>query len=129
LQVFTGKINKPMLAVANGHSFNSGASFLQAISCPITSHDSTLAFNDVSFGFVPHGGTTYYLSRMPGELGTFLAITGMHMNGVDARELGFSKRLIDSTKEYEESILDAFDNMTVPYMTGLDVNDQGRGHD
>jgi len=118
-----------MLAIANGHSFNSGASFLQAIGLPMTSHDSVLAFNDVSFGFVPHGGTTYYLSRLPGELGTFLALTGMHMNGVDARELGFSRKIIDSTKHYEESIQDAFDNMTTPYMTNYDVLDRGRAGD
>ena len=33
---------------------------------PCTSAAMQMVFNESFYGFVPHGGTTYYLSRMPG---------------------------------------------------------------
>lgn len=87
LQTLTAKTNKPILGIAHGHSYNSGASFLSATGVPYSTPDSSIAFNDVQFGFVPHGGSSYYLSRLPGELGTFLAITGLPLSGIDAAEL------------------------------------------
>ena len=74
------------MSVAPGHSYNSGAAFLQGTSYPIATLNSKLCFNEVSFGFIPHGGSSYYLSRLPGELGKFLAITGLPLTGVDALE-------------------------------------------
>lgn len=40
----------------------------------------------MKYGYVPHSGSTYFLSKLPGEIGTFLALTGMDMNGTDAVE-------------------------------------------
>ena len=52
--------------------------------------DSKLSFNEASFGFVPHGGSSFYLSRLPGEIGTFLALTGFPLTGIDAKEIGIA---------------------------------------
>lgn len=76
LQTTIAKLNKPLMAVSPGHAFNSGAALLSATAFPVTTLDSKVSFNDTSFGFIPHGGTTYFLNRLPGELGTFLALTG-----------------------------------------------------
>jgi enoyl-CoA hydratase len=74
--------------LAPGVAFNSGASLLAATAHPMVTKGASLAFNEVTFGFVPHSGATFYLSRMPGEFGTFMALTGSSINGVDATELG-----------------------------------------
>jgi len=37
----------------------------------------------IEIGFVPHGGSSFYLSRMPGEIGTFLALTGLPLDSFD----------------------------------------------
>jgi hypothetical protein len=73
--------------------------------------NSKVAFNDVTFGFVPHGGSTYYLSRLPGELGTFLAVTGLPLNGIDAVMLGITDELVHYSKEYEKVVLDTMMNL------------------
>lgn len=75
------------MAVAPGHSYNSGAAFLSGTSYPISTLDSKISFNEATFGFVPHGGSSYYLSRMPGEIGKFLALTGIPLSGLDALEV------------------------------------------
>jgi len=59
---------------------------------PSMTVDSKMAFNECTFGFVPHSGATYYLSRLPNEFGTFLALTGMPIHGTDAAKL----KLVDS---------------------------------
>ena len=82
------KLNKPLIALAPGVAFNSGASLLAATGYPMTTEHASFAFNEVSFGFVPHSGASFYQSRMPGEFGTFMALTGMSMEGVDCVQLG-----------------------------------------
>ena len=49
LQIETSKLNKPLLGVAPGHAYNSGAAFLQATGRPTVTLDSKLCFNEVSF--------------------------------------------------------------------------------
>jgi len=82
------KCNKPILSVAAGHAFNSGATLLASSGIPMMTVDSQMAFNECTFGFVPHSGATYYLSRLPNDFGTFLALTGMPIHGTDAAQLG-----------------------------------------
>jgi enoyl-CoA hydratase/carnithine racemase len=73
-----------LIAVASGRCYNSGAALLAATAHPMTTLKAKIAFNEVTFGFVPHSGATYYLSRLPGEFGTFMALTGLPINGADA---------------------------------------------
>jgi enoyl-CoA hydratase/carnithine racemase len=69
---------------------------------PIVTLDSLMSFNDVSFGFVPHGGSSYYLSRLPNEIGTFLCLTGIPIMGEDAMDFTIAEKLIHNTEEYEK---------------------------
>jgi len=56
-----------------------------------------MAFNEVTFGFVPHSGATYYLSRLPHEFGTFLALTGLPIKGIDAAKVKLVDGLLQTT--------------------------------
>lgn len=103
LQVAMGALGKPLIAAAPGNAFNSGATLLAAAGYPLVNNGSKLAFDEATFGFVPHAGATYYLSRMPGEFGTFLALTGMRIDGSDAIRLGLADGAVqDSTLLDEE---------------------------
>lgn len=84
LQATLAKVNKPVLTIAPGHAFNSGATMLAASGIPAVCQNTVLSFNECTFGFVPHAGTTYYASRLPGDLGTFLVLTGIPFSGQDA---------------------------------------------
>lgn len=97
----TAKINKPIIGVAHGHAFNSGATLLQATGIPTSTLDTSIAFNEVQFGFTPHGGASYYMSRLPGELGTYLALTGLPMTGIEARLLNLTDMLIHKSSSYK----------------------------
>jgi len=118
LQVQASKLNKPLITVAPGHSFNSGAALLQAIGMPTVTLDSKLSFNEATFGFVPHGGSSYYLSRLPGEIGTFLALTGFPITGIDAKTFGIADELVHYSSAFEEEICDTLFAMEFPIPNG-----------
>lgn len=118
LQTIFAKTNKPIMSVAPGHSYNSGAGLLVASGFPAICHDSKLSFNEVTFGYVPHAGSTYYASRLPGDFGTFLLLTGWPITGKDAINLGLADSLIEIPETYEHEISDivlAMDPSSMPY--------------
>lgn len=111
LQATFAKINKPIMAIAPGSSLNSGAGLLSACGLPYITESSLMAFNEVQFGFVPHAGSCYYMSRLPGEFGTFLILTGWPMTGQDAIELGLADGHVDNIKEHEYHMADNIYNL------------------
>ena len=48
------------------------------------------AMPEVGIGFFPDVGATFLLPRLPGEIGTFLALTGERMGGDDAIVAGLA---------------------------------------
>lgn len=105
------------MSVAPGHSFNSGAGLLAASGLPAICHDSKIAFNEVTFGYVPHAGSTYYCSRLPGDFGTFLLLTGWPVTGKDAIKLGMADSLIEVPESYEHEVFEigqAMDPTSMP---------------
>lgn len=70
----------------------------------MTTLDAKVAFNEVTFGFVPHSGASYYLSRLPRDFGTFLALTGLPIHGSEAARMNITKGVVHLTKEYEEEV-------------------------
>ena len=106
------------MSVAPGHSFNSGAGLLAASALPSICHDTKIAFNECTFGYVPHAGSTYYASRMPGDFGTFIALTGVPITGKDAIKLEMADTLIEIPSTYEHEICDiiqSLDPSSAPY--------------
>lgn len=72
-------MNKPIFAIGSGNIFNSGAAIFASTSNPYVTKTATVCFNEVTFGMTPHSGAIYHLSKLPDEIGTFLALTGMHI--------------------------------------------------
>lgn len=104
LQATFAKINKPIMAVAPGRSYNSGLGLLAASGLPTVCEDTRAAFNECTFGFVPHAGSTYYASRLPGDVGTFLVLTGTSITGEDAIKLGLADNLIEEPGACEREV-------------------------
>jgi enoyl-CoA hydratase/carnithine racemase len=122
LQTQIAKLNKPLIAVAPGHCYNSGAALLAATAHPMTTLHAKIAFNEVTFGFVPHSGATYYLSRMPGEFGTFMGLTGLPINGSDAAQIELINGVIEDPKYYAENVSDYVQSMEYPSIAAIDSN-------
>jgi enoyl-CoA hydratase/carnithine racemase len=80
---------------------------LAASGYPMVTLDSQVAFNEVKFGFVPHSGATYYLANtMPGDFGTFMALTGLPIHGSDACRMKLTEGVVQDPKYYAEEVAD-----------------------
>jgi enoyl-CoA hydratase len=75
---------KPYVAYMDGFVMGGGVGLAGHASHRIVTEKTKVAMPEVSLGFFPDVGGTWLLSRAPGELGTYFALTGLTMNGADA---------------------------------------------
>ena len=59
---------------------------------------SRLAMPEVGIGYFPDVGGSYFLSRIPGELGTYLGVTGVQIQAADALYCGLADWYLDSAR-------------------------------
>ena len=69
-------LNKPVVSIADGRAVGAGAALFTAAGLPHCTGKSQAVFRDVFVGMTPNGGASFYLSRLPGEIGTYLALSG-----------------------------------------------------
>ncbi|CAN4092603.1 unnamed protein product [Withania somnifera] len=85
-----GTYLKPNVAILDGVTMGSGAGIsLPGMARVVT--DRTVYSNpEAQIGFHPDAGASYYLSRLPGYLGEYLALTGEKFNGVEMIACGLA---------------------------------------
>ncbi|MGD8215716.1 enoyl-CoA hydratase/isomerase family protein [Aestuariimicrobium sp. Y1814] len=86
---------KPVWSVMDGITMGGGMGLTLHGTRRIGTHTTQLAMPEVGIGLFPDVGATYELSRMPGETGTWMALTG---NPVDASSALWAG-LLDETDE------------------------------
>jgi len=72
---------KPTFLVLHGNTIGSAASLALNAQFSVTTETALFSLPETALGFVPHGGATYYLSRLPDQMGVFLALTGHRLRG------------------------------------------------
>lgn len=81
---------KPVLSVMNGIVMGGGMGVAQGASLRIVSDRAKLAMPETGIGYFPDVGATYFLGRLPGRLGEYLAVTGTQLNAADAIYAGLA---------------------------------------
>jgi enoyl-CoA hydratase/carnithine racemase len=87
---------KPIVAIMNGIVMGGGVGLSGHASHRVATETLMMAMPEVGIGFTPDVGSTYLLSRAPGELGTHLALTGDRLGAADAVRVGFTDLPIDA---------------------------------
>lgn len=91
---------KPLICWGHGYVLGGGMGLLQGANIRVVTPSSRLAMPEISIGLFPDVGASWFLSRLPGKLGLFLGLTGAHINGRDALDLGLADRfLLDDQQE------------------------------
>jgi enoyl-CoA hydratase/carnithine racemase len=75
---------KPYLVVMDGITLGGGMGLAQGSRLRIVGERTRLAMPEVAIGFFPDVGGSYFLSRLPGKLGMYLALTGVQIRAADA---------------------------------------------
>ncbi len=96
---------KPYVALIDGIVMGGGAGVSMHGSHRVAGDRFTFAMPEVGIGFFPDIGATWFLTRMPGELGTFCALTGERLNAADGVGAGLATHRIASSRFSE--LLDA----------------------
>jgi enoyl-CoA hydratase/carnithine racemase len=68
---------KPIVAVMDGITMGGGVALAAHCKIRVGTRNSYLAFADCKIGYFPDGGAASFYSRCPGEIGMFLALTGV----------------------------------------------------
>jgi enoyl-CoA hydratase/carnithine racemase len=81
---------KPVVALMDGYVLGGGMGLAQAADLRIVTERSRLAMPEVAIGYFPDVGGSYFLSRVPGELGIYLGVTGVQISAADALYCGLA---------------------------------------
>lgn len=89
---------KPILALMDGFVLGGGMGLVQGADLRVVTERSRLAMPEVAIGYFPDVGGSYFLPRIPGELGIYLGVTGVQIRAADALYCGLADWYLDSTK-------------------------------
>jgi enoyl-CoA hydratase len=92
-----GRFPKPYVAYMDGLVMGGGIGLAAHSSHRVVTERSKVAMPEVSLGFFPDVGGTWLLSRSPGEVGTYLGLTGQIANGSDSVYAGLADVQIASS--------------------------------
>ena len=87
---------KPILAWADGYVMGGSVGLMAGASHRVTTEKTLMAMPEVTIGLYPDVGASWFLNKMPDNIGLFLGLTGAMFNGVDAQYLGLADYLINS---------------------------------
>jgi enoyl-CoA hydratase/carnithine racemase len=87
---------KPYIAFMDGIVMGGGMGISQGASLRIVTERSKLAMPETGIGLFPDVGGGYFLSRCPGRLGEYLALTGQVLGGAEALAAGLADAQMDS---------------------------------
>ncbi|WP_295476923.1 enoyl-CoA hydratase/isomerase family protein [uncultured Pseudomonas sp.] len=81
---------KPILALMDGLVLGGGMGLVQSADLRVVTERSSLGMPEVAIGYFPDVGASYFLSRLPGELGIYLGVTGNRIGAADALYCGLA---------------------------------------
>ncbi|MHC8305968.1 enoyl-CoA hydratase/isomerase family protein [Pseudomonas sp. PB3P13] len=87
---------KPVLALMDGFVLGGGMGLVQGADLRVVTDKSRLAMPEVAIGYFPDVGGSYFLSRIPGELGIYLGVSGVQIRAADALYCGLADWYLES---------------------------------
>ena len=92
---------KPILCWADGITMGGGVGVMNGASFRIVTERTVMAMPEITIGLYPDVGGTYFLNRMPEEIGLFVALTAARFNGADAIAVGMADTFIHADRKTE----------------------------
>lgn len=81
---------KPVLALMDGFVLGGGMGLAQGATLRVISERTRMGMPETGIGYFPDVGGSYFLSRLPGNLGRYLGITGTYIRAADALYAGLA---------------------------------------
>ncbi|WEK44579.1 MAG: enoyl-CoA hydratase/isomerase family protein [Candidatus Sphingomonas colombiensis] len=111
---------KDIVAFMDGITMGGGVGLSQPCRYRVATENTRLAMPETGIGLFPDVGGGWYLSRLPGRIGQYLALTGHRLNGAECLALGLAthylpaERLPEAKTRIAERPKAALDALAVP---------------
>jgi enoyl-CoA hydratase len=99
---------KPVVAVMDGITMGGGVGISLPAKVRIATENTKFAMPETGIGLFPDVGGGWYLSRLPGRIGQYLALTGHRLNGAECLALGLATHYMpaDALDQAKHAIAD-----------------------
>ncbi|MGH8338093.1 MAG: enoyl-CoA hydratase/isomerase family protein, partial [Gammaproteobacteria bacterium] len=88
--------SKPVVAFMDGVTMGGGVGISQPARFRVATENTRLAMPETGIGLFPDVGGGWYLSRLEGRVGQFLALTGARLDGAECLELRLATHYLPS---------------------------------
>lgn len=110
---------KPILCWGHGIVMGGGIGLMAGASHRVATEKTRMAMPEIGIGLFPDVGGSWFLSRMPGQLGVFLALTGASINAADAKFVKLADRVLSHADK--PAVIDAL--LGQPWSASRAAND------
>src|SRR3954470_8582890 len=87
---------KPTIAFMDGITMGGGVGISQPCRYRVATENTRFAMPETAIGLFPDVGGGWYLSRLPGRTGVFVALTGARLDGAECLHLGLATHYVPS---------------------------------
>ncbi|RUS22253.1 ClpP/crotonase-like domain-containing protein [Endogone sp. FLAS-F59071] len=98
LNYLIATLDTPFVAIMNGITMGGGVGLSVHAPFRIATENTVFAMPEAAIGFFPDVGGSFFLSRMDGEVGTYLALTGNKLTGLDVFYAGIATHYVPSLR-------------------------------
>jgi enoyl-CoA hydratase/carnithine racemase len=92
---------KPIVCWAHGIVMGGGVGLMAGASHRVATPETRLSMPEVGIGLFPDVGSSWWLPRLPGRLGLFVALTGAPLNALDLRVAGLADIVVPHARRAE----------------------------
>jgi enoyl-CoA hydratase len=92
---------KDVVAFMDGITMGGGVGISQPCRYRVATENTKLAMPETGIGLFPDVGGGWYLSRLPGRIGQYLALTGHRLDGAETHVLGLATHYVPAAQVEE----------------------------
>lgn len=86
---------KPIIVWGSGVVMGGGLGLMSGASHRIVTETTRLAMPEITIGLFPDVGAAWFLNKMPGRVGLFMAVTGVPINAADTLFVGLADHFLN----------------------------------
>ena len=89
---------KPVIAFMDGSTMGGGVGISMPARYRVATENTKFAMPETGIGLFPDVGGGWYLSRLPGRMGQFIALTGHRLDGAECLALGLATHYLPAER-------------------------------
>ncbi|XP_053554590.1 3-hydroxyisobutyryl-CoA hydrolase, mitochondrial [Bombina bombina] len=93
-----GTYKKPYVALIDGITMGGGVGLSVHGDFRVSSEKTLFAMPETGIGLFPDVGGGYFLPRLPGKIGLYIALTGYRLKGRDVQKAGIATHFVNTDK-------------------------------